>query len=71
MAVQVHSTDRRTSIDRIELTVLRESQAFVSRLRQHDIPVDTDFYGPGTHTWPYFQREFERALPTLLRALDQ
>jgi diacylglycerol O-acyltransferase / trehalose O-mycolyltransferase len=55
--------------DRIERAVLRESRAFVSRLRQLDIPVDADFYGAGTHTWPYFQREFERALPTLLRAL--
>ncbi len=55
--------------DRIESTVLRESQAFVNRLRQLQIPVHADFYGPGTHTWPYWQRELKRALPTLLQAL--
>jgi diacylglycerol O-acyltransferase / trehalose O-mycolyltransferase len=55
--------------DRIESTVLRESRAFVSRLRQLHTQVQADFYGPGTHAWPYFQRELERALPTLLPAL--
>jgi diacylglycerol O-acyltransferase / trehalose O-mycolyltransferase len=38
--------------DRVEPTVLRESRAFVSRVRQDHIPVHTDFYGPGTHAWP-------------------
>jgi S-formylglutathione hydrolase FrmB len=56
--------------DRIEATVLSESRAFVSRLRQHDIPVHADFYGPGTHTWPYWLGELERALPTLLGSLN-
>jgi S-formylglutathione hydrolase FrmB len=56
--------------DWIEPTVLRESRAFVSRLERLDIPVRTDFYGAGTHAWPYWQRELERALPTLLRALS-
>ena len=56
--------------DRIESTVLRESRAFVSRLHELHIPVQADFYGPGTHTWPYWQRELERALPTLLQALN-
>jgi diacylglycerol O-acyltransferase / trehalose O-mycolyltransferase len=55
--------------DRIEPTVLRESRAFVSRLRRLHIPVHADFYGPGTHAWPYWQRELERVLPSLLRAV--
>lgn len=29
----------------------------------------TDFYGPGTHSWPYWQRELHRSLPVLLGAL--
>ena len=29
----------------------------------------TDFYGPGTHSWPYWQRELHRSLPMLLAAL--
>lgn len=55
--------------DRIESTVLRESRAFVRRLQQLHTPVQADFYGPGTHAWPYWQRELERALPALLQAL--
>ena len=29
----------------------------------------TDFYGPGTNTWPYWERELHRSLPMLLGAL--
>jgi diacylglycerol O-acyltransferase / trehalose O-mycolyltransferase len=56
--------------DAIEPRVLRESRAFVARLQSLDIPVRADFYGNGTHAWPYFERELERALPTLLGALS-
>jgi S-formylglutathione hydrolase FrmB len=49
----------------IEPAVERESKAFVQRLEQADIPVRTDFYGPGTHDWPYWERELRRSLPTL------
>jgi S-formylglutathione hydrolase FrmB len=49
----------------IEPTVLRESQAFARRLQRARIPVRTDFYGPGNHDWPYWERELRRALPTL------
>lgn len=55
--------------DRIEITVMGESRAFVRRLRRLRIPVRVDFYGAGTHTWPYWQRELRRALPILLRDL--
>jgi diacylglycerol O-acyltransferase/trehalose O-mycolyltransferase len=55
--------------DMIEATVLGESRAFVKRLGQLNIPVHSDFYGPGTHTWPYWQRELRRALPILLEDL--
>jgi len=43
--------------------------AFATRLRQLGIEAATDFYGPGTHTWPYWERELHRSLPLLLRAL--
>ena len=58
--------DSALATDRIEPTVLRESRAFVARLRDLGIPVETDFYGHGSHDWPYWERELERALPTLL-----
>jgi diacylglycerol O-acyltransferase/trehalose O-mycolyltransferase len=30
----------------------------------------TCFYGAGTHTWPYWERELHRSLPMLMRAVD-
>jgi diacylglycerol O-acyltransferase / trehalose O-mycolyltransferase len=52
--------------DAIERSVLAESRAFAAELRRLDIPVVTDFYGRGTHDWPYWERELRRALPLLL-----
>jgi diacylglycerol O-acyltransferase / trehalose O-mycolyltransferase len=46
-----------------------QSVAFVERLRQLRIPVRFDAYSPGTHDWPYWQRELHRSLPLLLHAL--
>ena len=60
---------RRTSRDPTETTVLGESRAFVARLRHLHIPVRADFYGPGVHDWPYWQRELHRSLPLLLGAI--
>jgi S-formylglutathione hydrolase FrmB len=51
--------------DTLEPLVLRESLAFTHRLQRADIPARTDFYGPGSHDWPYWERELRRALPTL------
>jgi diacylglycerol O-acyltransferase/trehalose O-mycolyltransferase len=56
------------SRDRVEATVDGESRAFVARLRHLGIPATTDFYGAGTHDWPYWERELGRALPVLLGA---
>jgi len=55
--------------DPIEPTVLRESRAFVDRLRRLNIPAQVDFYGPGMHDWPYWEREMKRSLPMLLAGL--
>jgi diacylglycerol O-acyltransferase/trehalose O-mycolyltransferase len=48
-----------------------QNVAFVERLRQLGIPVRSDDYGPGTHDWPYWQRELHRSLPMLLDALHR
>jgi diacylglycerol O-acyltransferase / trehalose O-mycolyltransferase len=56
--------------DPLERSVLEESRAFVALLRRLDIPVRADFYGPGTHDWPYWERSLERALPLLRRGLE-
>jgi S-formylglutathione hydrolase FrmB len=55
-----------SGVDRIELAVHRESRAFVRRLRDERIGLRADFYGAGTHRWPYFERSLRRALPTLV-----
>jgi diacylglycerol O-acyltransferase/trehalose O-mycolyltransferase len=55
--------------DPIEATVFGESRAFVARLHALRIPVRTDFYGPGTHAWRYWERDLRRSLPLLLGAL--
>jgi diacylglycerol O-acyltransferase / trehalose O-mycolyltransferase len=47
------------------------NQAFAQRLEALGIQATIDDYGPGTHTWPYFERELHRALPLLLEALGE
>lgn len=53
----------------LEASTFRRSQQFVERLGQLGIPVTTDFYGSGTHSWPYWERELHDAMPMLLDAL--
>jgi S-formylglutathione hydrolase FrmB len=55
----------------IERNLYPQNLAFVERLRQLGIPVRSDAYGPGTHDWPYWQRELHRSLPMLLDALHR
>lgn len=58
-----------TAQDPIEASIHVENVAFAQRLRSLHIPVATDFYGPGTHSWPYWQRELARAWPMLIGSL--
>ena len=53
----------------IEASLHPQNVALAERLQRLHIPATIDFYGPGTHSWPYWQRELHRALPLLLRAL--
>jgi diacylglycerol O-acyltransferase/trehalose O-mycolyltransferase len=52
--------------DDIEATVYRESRAFAVRLRRLGIPATIDFYGRGTHDWPYWERDLQRSVRLLL-----
>ncbi|MEO3857536.1 alpha/beta hydrolase family protein [Acrocarpospora sp. B8E8] len=52
-----------------ESFLLSEAKTFVKRAEQSGLDVTTDFYGPGTHTWPYWSRALERSLPMLMEAL--
>ncbi|MBY8880267.1 alpha/beta hydrolase [Actinacidiphila acidipaludis] len=55
--------------DAVEAEVHAESVNFVDALRQAHVPVTTDFYGPGTHAWPYWQQDLHQAFPMLMRAI--
>lgn len=57
------------SYDPLEAGTLVASQAFTTTLATLGIPVTTDYYGSGTHSWPYWQREFEDSWPQLAAAL--
>ncbi|UBU17424.1 alpha/beta hydrolase [Nonomuraea gerenzanensis] len=52
-----------------EGALLRQAAVFAERARAAGAQVTTDFYGAGTHTWPYWERALERALPMLRAAL--
>ncbi|MGI5466748.1 alpha/beta hydrolase [Streptomyces sp. CA-132043] len=45
------------------------SERYVDRARAHGLHVTADLYGPGTHTWPYWERELHRALPMLTTSI--
>ena len=52
-----------------ESQVERTSKDFVARARSVGVPVTSNFYGPGSHTWPYWQREMHANWPTIMRAI--
>jgi S-formylglutathione hydrolase FrmB len=60
-----------TKVDELEAIMAGMDRAFVARLAELGIPVTVDAYGPGTHTWPYFERALHEAMPMLLEALGQ
>jgi diacylglycerol O-acyltransferase / trehalose O-mycolyltransferase / mycolyltransferase Ag85 len=53
-----------------ETLFLAQNESLAQKLAQvHARHVVTDFYGAGTHSWPYWQRELHRSLPMLLKAM--
>ncbi|MER6015787.1 alpha/beta hydrolase [Streptomyces bluensis] len=44
-------------------------QNFAESLREAGVAVTTDFYKPGTHSWPYWERELHRIWPTVMKVL--
>jgi len=55
--------------DTIEQSLAAENTALAGRMRELNIGAQIDFYGRGTHNWPYWQRELHRAWPMLEHAL--
>jgi S-formylglutathione hydrolase FrmB len=52
----------------MEAWLFPQNEAFVARLEEVDIPVTVNV-GPGTHSWPYWERGLHEAMPMLLAAL--
>lgn len=67
--LDIAGTDSRED-GQIERTLAPGNAAFIHRLGELGIPAQVDAYGPGTHSWPYWQRELHRALPGIMRALQ-
>jgi diacylglycerol O-acyltransferase / trehalose O-mycolyltransferase len=59
----------RTDIDELEKGVGAGNDAFVAALEAAGIPATVNAYGPGTHSWPYWERELHASLPMLLQAV--
>nr|WP_243793359.1 alpha/beta hydrolase family protein [Saccharopolyspora gloriosae] len=55
--------------DPLEPAALSTSQVMIARLKNLGIPVTEDFYGPGLHDWPYWERELHRAWPMFAERL--
>jgi S-formylglutathione hydrolase FrmB len=59
-----------TGFSAFEALFSGENQALAQRLDAlGDHHLVTDFYGPGTHSWPYWDRELLKSLPMLLTAM--
>jgi S-formylglutathione hydrolase FrmB len=57
--------------DPIEIAVHDMSLSLHRRLDALDIPHVFDDYGPGTHSWSYWQRDLRLELPRLMTAFDR
>jgi S-formylglutathione hydrolase FrmB len=53
----------------IEVPIGATNVVFRDRLRRLGIPVTAHLYGPGTHSWPYWNREMKTAWPLLMAAI--
>lgn len=55
--------------DTREARGMEHTTAFVRRLQELGADLTADLYGPGTHTFPYFERALHRAFPLLMEAI--
>jgi S-formylglutathione hydrolase FrmB len=56
--------------DPVEQQVHEMSVSLHQRLLALGIPHGWDDYGPGTHSWPYWQRDLSEALPSIVSTLS-
>lgn len=55
----------------LEVATHAESVSFHDRLVALGLPHVYEDYGPGTHSWPYWQRDLRKTLPWLMAVLSQ
>jgi diacylglycerol O-acyltransferase / trehalose O-mycolyltransferase len=55
--------------DGLEQLLGEQSVALAGQLRAKHVRVATDFYGPGRHAWPYWERSLHHAFPMLEAAV--
>jgi diacylglycerol O-acyltransferase/trehalose O-mycolyltransferase len=60
-----------TGVDNGEKWIKARNDKLVARLEELGIPATVNAYGPGTHSWPYWERELHNALPMLLAAVGE
>jgi S-formylglutathione hydrolase FrmB len=58
-----------TDADDLEAWVGAGDDNFVTALRRARLNATVDAYGPGTHSWSYWDRELKQSLPWLIRSL--
>ncbi len=58
------------TFDGLEQLLGEQTVAVADRLRAKGVDVRTDFYGPGRHAWPYWERALHRSFPLLVDAID-
>lgn len=54
-----------SGVDGLEQLLGEQSVAVADRLRGYGVDVRTDFYGPGHHAWPYWERALHQSFPML------
>ncbi|OLR91798.1 hypothetical protein BJP25_24780 [Actinokineospora bangkokensis] len=55
--------------DPLDASTLLTSRSFTDRLTQLGIPATVDYYGKGTHSWPYWERALHQSWPLLAKGM--
>lgn len=58
-----------SGINGLEQLLGEQSVAVADRLRSLGVSVRTDFYGPGHHAWPYWERALHRSFPMIVATI--
>ena len=62
-------TDPSGLLVQLEAALSLQNQEFIRRATALGLDLTVDLYGAGTHTWPYWARELEKAFPLLMGAI--